>query len=127
MNDAVSRGMTYFRFAASHFWPAEQNSSFLKSSADEAKYWKRMDELFSDAEVLNVTLIPSLNWCLFLWPDLAREPLRELFTNSSSKSSQLLKVYVQKFVRRYESSTAVLAWELGRIANTGLQFISSYW
>jgi hypothetical protein len=73
-----------------------------------------MDVLFADAEALNVTLIPSLNWCLFLWPDLAGEPLGQLFTDPASKSSLLLKFYVQKFVRRYEKSKAVLAWELGK-------------
>ncbi len=114
MADAVARGMTYFRFGASHFWPTEMNSTYL---TDEAAYWSAMDSLFADAAGLNVSLIPSLNWQIWLWPDLAGEPLAQMINNPHSKSSRLLRSYVQKFVRRYEHSAAVMAWELGNEYN----------
>lgn len=114
MADAAARGMTYFRFAASHFWPNEMNSTYL---TDELAYWSAMDALFADASDLNVSLIPSLNWQIWLWPDLAGEPLGQMISNRTSKSSALLKSYVQKFVRRYADSGVVLAWELGNEYN----------
>ena len=141
MSDAAAVGMTYYRFvrplrqalppphptsnptqwhsplrcqAATHFWPVDQNATYL---ADEAEYWRKMDALFADAESLQVQLIPSLNWCLFLWPDLAGEPLHEMVANPHSASSAMLQKYVTTFVTRYANSPAVFAWELGNEYN----------
>jgi hypothetical protein len=114
MADAAERRMTYYRFGASHFWPTDMNSTYL---TNEPAYWAAMDALFKDAADLKVSLIPSLNWQIFLWPDLAGEPLGQMVTNPDSKSSTNLKSYVEKFVKRYEQSDVVLAWELGNEYN----------
>lgn len=120
MKDAVACGMTYYRFAATHFWPKEQQSTYLASPAAEAAYWSKMDLMFADAEALQVKLIPSLNWQLFLFPDLAGEPLRTMLTDAASKSSQLLESYVTKFVSRYHNSSTIFAWELGNEYNLAI-------
>lgn len=120
MMDAVAAGMTYFRFAATHFWPNEQRATYLASPIAEEDYWRKMDVLFADAEVLQVHLIPSLNWQIFLFPDLAGEPMHQMFASPSSKASKLLESYVTKFVTRYHNSSAVFAWELGNEYNLAI-------
>ena len=104
----------------------DQNATYL---ADEAEYWRKMDALFADAESLQVQLIPSLNWCLFLWPDLAGDSLHEMVANPHSASSAMLQKYVTTFVTRYTNSSAVFAWELVSchdIAATWVAFFSRY-
>ena len=113
MKDAVACGMTYYRFAATHFWPKEQQSTYLASPAAEAAYWSKMDLMFADAEALQVKLIPSLNWQLFLFPDLAGEPLRTMLTDAASKSSQLLESNGLQRREAARSAGATGVWRLG--------------
>ena len=114
MSDASALGMQYYRFAASHYWPQQMKDTYL---AAEPEYWRLMDVLFADAEKLQVGLIPSLFWNPFMFADLAGDPLSELFSNSTSTSSNMLKEYVGKFVGRYQHSPSVFAWEIGNENN----------
>ena len=50
----ANRGLRYFRFAASLFYPIDMNSTYA-TNPDE--YWRKFDVMISDAEALNVSLI----------------------------------------------------------------------
>lgn len=114
MNDASTLGMRYYRFAATHYWPQQMKDTYLAAESD---YWHLMDVLFADAEKLQVGLIPSLCWNPFMFADLAGDSLSKFFTDSSSRSSKILEGYVGKFVRRYQHSPALFAWEIGNENN----------
>lgn len=116
MKEACSRrGFTFIRFSSLNFWPSDVNETYLQNPS---LYWSTMDQLVNDAASYNCTLMPSLFWQLFVFPDLFNEPGGQVFNvQEPSKARDAQINYVQTFIQRYQSNPVFIAWELGNEYN----------
>ena len=115
LDEAKALGVTHARFIASGYWPAEMKTGNGWQNAPTA-YWAAFDALVDDAEARGVKLVPSLLFHLYLFPDLAQEPVGNLFTPGTN-TRNLAEQYVTEVVSRYKSRPGILFWELGNEAN----------
>ncbi|MBI5536071.1 MAG: hypothetical protein HY898_25345 [Deltaproteobacteria bacterium] len=115
LDDAKAAGANHVRFIASGFWPNDmtQGKGWI---ADPQAYFEAFDQVVSHASARGVRLVPSLLWNLYLFPDIAGEPVGKLF-EPGSKTRLLSDKYVTEVVTRYASNDAILFWELGNEFN----------
>ncbi|MBI2378909.1 MAG: hypothetical protein HYV07_33245 [Deltaproteobacteria bacterium] len=115
IDHARAFGFTHARFIASGYWPVEMSSG-TGWIADPGAYFAAFDDLVADARARGLRLVPSLLWNLFLFPDLANEPVSRLFTPGSA-TRRLAEQYVTDVVTRYADDDAILFWEIGNELN----------
>jgi hypothetical protein len=114
MQDAYDRGFTFYRFAASAFWPNELRLWF--NTTTRKYYWESFDMLVEDAQKIGAQLMPSIAWNHFVFCDVCYEPLKEYF-NETSCTQQAIKTFTNELVSRYVNSSVILFWELGNEFN----------
>ncbi len=115
MAEACSRGFTFIRFASTGFWPDDINSTYV---LQPAAYWSTMDSLLDAAGKAGCSLMPSLFWQLFSFPDIYGEPAGLMMdVTRPSKSRDAMLAYLTAFVTRYASNPTIVAWELGNEYN----------
>lgn len=104
---AAKQGIKVIRFCGSGFWPID-----MKYWARDEIYWKAFDELVETAKKNGVFLIPTINWNIHLFPDMAKESLQDMLNNPDSRSRQYLWLYTYQIVNRYKNEPTILFWEL---------------
>jgi hypothetical protein len=106
VEDASRSGMAFIRFFAGPGYPIEAHRLYGR---DPDAYWRGMDELFALCRRNGLRVVPSLNVTTF--HSMAGEPRRAVL-DPASKTSRVLRQYVQAFVGRYKDNPTVLLWEL---------------
>ncbi|MBP5093694.1 MAG: cellulase family glycosylhydrolase [Abditibacteriota bacterium] len=99
-------GFNVIRFAASGYYPV-QNGDWGKPG-----YFAALDAIVDCAKKEGMYLIPVVLWNPYLYPDTAREPLREMIVNPDSRSRQYAELFAHQLASRYKDETTVLFWEL---------------
>ncbi|MCW5934952.1 MAG: cellulase family glycosylhydrolase [Fimbriimonadia bacterium] len=107
MREASQRGLRVIRFAGVGFYPKD-----MEVWTDEARYWGAMDALIEGAKRQSLSLIPTLCWNHYLFPDMAGETVQDFLTRPHSRSRQFLNLYTRQFVSRYRDESAILFWEM---------------
>lgn len=122
IRQAAQNGLRVIRFTAVGFYPKNME----RWSTDA--YWRAMDDLVAEARQNGVGLIPTVDWNIYLFPDMAGETVQDLLTNADSKSRQYLDLYVSQIVTRYRNEPAVLFWEITNELDLGadLAFMRPY-
>lgn len=123
IEEASRQGFKVIRFSGVGYYPVD-----MKHWAREEIYWKAFDELVAAAKKNGVYLIPTLNWNLFLFPDMAGECVQDMLHNPDSRSRQYLWLYTYQIVSRYKDEPTILFWELTNEMNllADLAFMHPY-
>ncbi len=123
IEEASHQGFKIMRFSAVGYYPVD-----MKHWAREEIYWKAFDELVATAKKNGVYLIPTLNWNIFLFPDMAGECVQDMLHNPDSRSRQYLWLYTYQIVSRYKDEPIILFWELTNEMNllADLSFMHPY-
>jgi len=113
---APPRSLTYVRFAALPFWPAQLNTTYL---SDEASYWALMDGLVADAAAAGCALMPTLFWQAFAFGDAFGEPGGVVYDAGfgPSRARAAMEKFASDFPTRYRDNAAIVAYELGNENN----------
>lgn len=98
----------FARVMLSGYWPKDWNLYMTNKS----EYFSRMDKVVHAAEVNNVGIIASLQFCASCVSDLVGEPFRA-WGNPNSKTIAFMRNYVTEVVTRYKNSPAIWGWEFG--------------
>lgn len=110
-------GIPFVRFAASPFWPKEWKLY------TQARYYRLLEDIFSNAEKFSIGLVPSLFWSPTSVSDLFAESITA-WGFSASKTSKFAKRYVQDIVGKYGKYNSVLHWEFGNEFNLNLDYFN---
>lgn len=123
IEEASRQGFNVIRFSGVGYYPVD-----MKHWAREEIYWKAFDELVATAKKNDIFLIPTLNWNIFLFPDMAGECVQDMLHNSDSRSRQYLWLYTYQIVSRYKEEPTILFWELTNEMNllADLAFMNPY-
>lgn len=123
IEEARRLGFNVIRFSGVGYYPVD-----MKHWAREEIYWKAFDELIATAKKNNIYLIPTLNWNVFLFPDMAGECVQDMLHNPDSRSRQYLWLYTYQIVSRYKDEPTILFWELTNEMNllADLAFMHPY-
>lgn len=123
IEEASRQGFKVIRFSGVGYYPVD-----MKHWAREEIYWKAFDELVATARENGVYLIPTLNWNIFLFPDMAGECVQDMLHNPDSRSRQYLWLYTYQIVSRYKDEPTILFWELTNEMNLSadLAFMHPY-
>lgn len=123
IEEASRQGFNVIRFSGVGYYPVD-----MKHWAREEIYWKAFDELVATAKKNGVFLIPTLNWNIFLFPDMAGECVQDMLRNPDSRSRQYLWLYTYQIVSRYKEEPTILFWELTNEMNllADLSFMHPY-
>jgi len=123
IEEASRQGFKVIRFSGVGYYPVD-----MKHWAREEIYWKAFDELVATAKKNGVYLIPTLNWNIFLFPDMAGECVQDMLHNPDSRSHQYLWLYTYQIVSRYKDKPTILFWELTNEMNllADLAFMHPY-
>lgn len=115
MARAAALGFTVLRFGASGFWPPDQ--MLFVNASTRPQFLAALDSVFDDAKVLNIQLIPSLQWNVWAFVDVCNETLgSDMMRNPSSCSHRGTRDFIATVVSRYSTpkyKDTVYAWELG--------------
>jgi len=115
MDAARAAGFTHARLIASGYWPADMTrANGWRTSPTQ--YWAAFDQLVADARARGLRLVPSIFFNIWLFADLANQPLGQLFTPGTA-SRQLAEQYLVELVQRYSGDPTVAVWELGNEVN----------
>ena len=114
IHTARMSGFTWARFIANVYWPDETSGNGWLGSP--SSFWSQMDFVFDAARAEGMSLVPSLIWNYHLFPDLAGEPVSQLFVPGSATRA-LAERYITEFVTRYRGRDNLLFWELGNEMN----------
>jgi hypothetical protein len=104
-----NRNIPFARFNAGGFWPSDWNLY----QSNESTYWRRMDHVIEAAETHGVGLIPTFFWNWHAVPDLVGDSAGTGWADRSTSTHHFAKKYVEKFIDRYQSSSAIWAYEIG--------------
>lgn len=122
IRDAGAVGLTVARFFAT---PFDYSATWgYLSPSTRPSYWAALDSVIAEARALDLSLIPSLgHGC----PDTGSpcnpsrlcpgETYRDLITNSTSCTREIIFQYAHDFVERYKEEGQFLFWELGNELN----------
>jgi len=123
IEECAKRGFKVIRFSGVGYYPRD-----MRHWARENIYWKAFDELVETAKKNFVYLIPTLNWNIFLFPDMAGECVQDMLKNPDSRSRQYLWLYTYQIVSRYKDEPTILFWELTNEMNllADLAFMHPY-
>jgi hypothetical protein len=123
IDECAKQGFKVIRFSGVGYYPRD-----MRHWARENIYWKAFDELVDTAKKNGVYLIPTLNWNIFLFPDMAGECVQDMLKNPDSRSRQYLWLYTYQIVSRYKDEPTILFWELTNEMNllADLAFMNPY-
>ena len=110
--DAANSSIPFFRIAATPYWP----NSFSLWLQNASAYWSKFDQMVNASANKGIRLIPEVMHNQWLFSDITKEPLSQLF-NSSSKTYSMLTNYTYQLVTRYRNSSVILFWELANELN----------
>jgi hypothetical protein len=115
MDHARAAGITHARFIASGFWPINMSTG-SGWVANPTAFFAGFDQMMADARARGLRVVPSLLWNTYLFPDLAHEPVGNLFTPGTA-TRMLAERYITQVVTRYKDDDAILFWEIGNELN----------
>jgi hypothetical protein len=123
IEECAKQGFKVIRFSGVGYYPRD-----MRHWARENIYWKAFDELVDTAKKNAIYLIPTLNWNIFLFPDMAGECVQDMLKNPDSRSRQYLWLYTFQIVSRYKDEPTILFWELTNEMNllADLSFMNPY-
>jgi Cellulase (glycosyl hydrolase family 5) len=107
MNDAVAAGVCCFRVAAMPYWPVDTDT-YVNQPAD---FWAAFDDMMAELRARGLKIVPVVWWNAWLFPDLAGEPMHDIFS-ASSVSNDLLLTFAGELATRYGADDTVLFWDL---------------
>ncbi|MCC6443535.1 MAG: cellulase family glycosylhydrolase [Armatimonadetes bacterium] len=112
LDDAQKSGVAFIRFFANPGYPRDTDLLYARNPQ---RYWRLMDDLFSECRQRRLKLIPSLQ-TLLGWYLYCGETAQAVL-NPNSKTYRATHQYIREFVTRYRDDPTVLMWEL---ANEGM-------
>ncbi|MGB9607871.1 MAG: cellulase family glycosylhydrolase [bacterium] len=123
IEEASKEGFRVIRFSGVGYYPRD-----MRHWARENIYWQAFDELVETSKRNGVYLIPTLNWNIYLFPDMAGECVQDMLKNPDSRSRQYLWLYTYQIVSRYKDDPTILFWELTNEMNLSadLAFMNPY-
>jgi hypothetical protein len=107
MDDAVKEGFTMFRIMGMPYYP----NQLKKWLDDPVAYWSAFDAMVAGAKSRGIRLVPMLWWNVFVFSDLANEPLGRTFEKGSYPRFLLFE-YAREIAHRYRDEETILFWEL---------------
>lgn len=78
---------------------------------NSSMWWDAVQTAVSDAEAENCSLMLTLFWNTFAFPDIANEPLPSI-ANETSSTWTLMSRYIKEMVKAVGESKAIVAWEV---------------
>ena len=121
--DAAAHGFTVIRIAGVGYYPAD-----MTLWPNEQIFWPRYDDLLETCRKHGVRLILTINWNVYLFPDMAGECVQDMLTDKDSRSRAYLWLWTHQLVSRYRDNDTVLFWELSNEINllADLAFMHPY-
>jgi hypothetical protein len=110
--DAAAHGFTVIRASGVGYYPAD-----MTLWPNQQVFWERYDDLMATCRKHGVRLILTLNWNLYLFPDMAGECVQDMLTDKDSRSRAYLWLWTSQLVSRYRDNDTVLFWELSNEVN----------
>lgn len=121
--DAAAHGFTVIRIAGVGYYPAD-----MSLWPNQQIFWSRYDDLVETCGKRGVRLILTINWNVYLFPDMAGECVQDMLTDKDSRSRAYLWLWTHQLVSRYRDNDTVLFWELSNEINllADLAFMRPY-
>jgi len=107
IEEAGRRGFVAIRFAGVGFYPKN-----MRNWPNEKAYWGAFDRLVKTAKANGVRLIPTINWNIYLFGDMANECVQDMLLDPDSRARQYLWLHTHQIVTRYKDEPTILFWEL---------------
>lgn len=104
-------GFRVIRVSATSYWPDIMKKSYF---GDEAGWWALFDTFVGDAKSAGCSLVLSLFWNPFNFPDALGEPMgRAVDMSAPSVTRTAMVAFATSIATRYANEPAVAAWEFG--------------